>query len=102
MTLTSFIGGGGMLAAAFALHVRVQLLSGHAEGWPEAPKAVRWAMDTAIIPTALAGLWWVFSGRLPEWLMAAVAVSWAAYSGAMAVNIGRQRGSTTAAPEAGK
>lgn len=92
MTLASILGGGGLIAAAYAFHVRARLLGSHALGWPQAPKMVLWAIDAALLPTALAGLWWIAAGRLPEWLCVVMALCWAVYGGVMAFNVGRQRG----------
>lgn len=93
MTMISILGGGGLIAAAYAFHIRARLLGSHALGWPHAPRAVLWAIDAALLPTALAGLWWIATGKLPEWLSVVMALSWAAYGGVMAFNVGRQRGS---------
>lgn len=99
MTVLSVIGGVAFIAAAFAFHVRAQLLGDHGQGWPEAPKFIRWAIDAALLPMVLAGIWWVFVGSLPQWLSAFVAVGLATYGGAMAFNVARQRGTP---PEAGE
>ena len=93
MSAVSLLGGAALLVAAFAFHVRARLLGEHGQGWPEAPRAVRWAIDAALLPMVPAGFWWMLTGSLPDWLVAGVALGLAAYGSAMAFNIARQRAS---------
>lgn len=92
MTVASIMGGGALLIAAYAFHVRARLLGTAAEGWPQAPVHVRWALDIALLPMVLAGLWWIASGGVPQWLLVGVSIGWSVYGCTLAVNIARQRG----------
>lgn len=92
MTAASILGGSGLLIAAYAFHVRARLLGDTAHGWPGAPRFVRYAIDAALLPMVPAGLWWIVAGSVPQWLMAAVSLGWAAYGSALAFNMVKQRG----------
>lgn len=91
MTALSLIGGASLLIAALAFHSRAQLLAKHGQGWPEAPVLVRVALELPLLPLIIAGFWWISAGVVPEWLLACVAVSMAAYGAAMSFNLWRQR-----------
>lgn len=95
MTIVSLLGGAGLLAAAFAFHIRARLLGEHGQGWPEAPAFIRYAIDGALLPMVPAGAWWIVSGSVPDWLLACVALGLAIYGAAMAFNIARQRQGNT-------
>lgn len=94
MTVVSFLGGAGLLIAAFAFHVRARLLGDHGRGWPEAPAFIRYAIDAALLPMVPAGVWWMLKGEVPDWLVAGVSLGLAIYGAAMAFNIARQRSTT--------
>ncbi|ATC26512.1 hypothetical protein [Caulobacter vibrioides] len=80
-------------AAAYAFHWRGHLLGRRAEGWPQAPRSVRRALDLAAGGCFLAGLAVLIFRPAPNLAHLAVDTTIAAYAIVMAINVARQRAS---------